>query len=141
MLSKDEWDANRAFDMSRYADGGEAADVSFLVSRQVWERLSSTGEDGEQPAGLRPEDIVVGRRMALTPVSADELPEDWDAQIKKMIEVSNNLTEDQRPQFEPIDPAVARAEMKARVDEIPMSAAFMTRLIMALSEKSATAEA
>lgn len=137
MLSKDEWDAERALNMSRYADGGEAADVSFLVSRQVWDSLSSAGEDGEQVAGLRPEDIMVGRRMALTPIPGDELPDGWDAQIEKLIEASHNQQMDQQPQMAERDPEAMRAEMKARVDEIPMSAAFMTRLLMSLSESVA----
>ena len=32
VLSQEEWDAERALGMSRFADGGESADVSFLVS-------------------------------------------------------------------------------------------------------------
>ena len=140
VLSQEEWDAERALGMSRFADGGEPADVSFLVRRDVWNKVTGEGADGEKPAGLRPEDILVGRRMALTPMSADELPDDWDAQIARLAAASENLPADQRPQLEQIDPAVARAEMKAKVDQMPMSAAFMTRLIMSLSE-SALAEA
>ena len=140
VLSRDEWDAERALNMSRYADGGEAADVSFLVSRQVWEGLSSAGEDGEQVAGLRPEDIMVGRRMALTPIAGDGLPDGFKERIDELIRASAALPEDQRPEVKAFDPEAMRAEMKVRVDEIPMSAAFMTRLLISLSE-SVAAEA
>ena len=139
-LSRDEWDAERAFNMSCYADGGEAGDVSFLVSRQAWDRQSAAGEDGEQVAGLRPEDIMVGRRMALTPVAGDELPDGWAERIEKLIEASHNEQMGQQPQMAERDPEAMRAELKARVDEIPMSSAFMTRLLMSLSE-SVAAEA
>ena len=124
VLSQEEWDAERALNMSRFADSGETGDVVFLVRPG---RGEAGAEDGDaEAAGLRPEDILVGRRMALTPISADELPDDFKERMDELVRAFAELPEDKKLQQEARDPETVRAELIARIDEIPMSSAFMT---------------
>ena len=128
VLSAEEWEAERTLNKSRFIDSGELPDVAFIARRG---RDDGSAEAGE---GLRPEDFLVGRKVELETVPASELPDDWSERFAELRRASDGLPPDQQPKVQKLDPETVRADMIAEIEAMPMSAAFMTRLLMALSE-------
>lgn len=121
-LSRDEWDAERAFGMAGFLDTGA------LPGQMIFARVGADDND------LAPDDFVVGRALKLEPVAMDQLPEDLKARLEEMKALAAQF----EPQVKPPSPAEERAELRNKLDAIPMSAAFMTRLIALLGEAGRT---
>jgi len=139
VLSAEEWDAERTLNMSRFIDGGELPDIVIIArprSENGLTTVGTSGGDGTEPAprGLRPEDFLVGRKVDLEAVPIEDLPEDWAEQMAEIKRLTEQAPEDEPPQMAVLDPETMRADMIARIEAMPMSATFMTRLIMSLSE-------
>jgi uncharacterized protein YbjT (DUF2867 family) len=118
-LSQAEWDAERAINMASWLDTGESPPAVFIVR-----------QNAEQGA-LKPEDFVVGRAMKLdSSLKVEDMPEDLREQMEKIKARMDELA----PEVTVKTTEQVRAEAAAKVQTTPMSSAFMTRLIMSLSE-------
>ena len=115
-VSKDELDADRAINMATFLDTGELPDTIVMARG---------GSDG---ALRSPEDFMVGRAAKLEAVPASELPDDWQENFRKV----KDIVEKANPELKSGTLPDGRAEIAAKLADIPMSNAFMTRLALML---------
>ena len=139
VLSEAEWDAERTLNMSSWVDTRQMPDIAFIARTRSMDGLSTVAVPGEEeaPAGLRPEDFIVGRRVALELVAAEDLPDDWSAQLAELKRVTESLPEEEQPQLAVLDEATVRADMLDTIKAQPMTATFLTRLLMSLGGETA----
>lgn len=146
VLSDDEWSAERALSMSAWADSGDMPEIALIARTTSLSNVTNPSgltkidiptENGADesaepaPEGLRPEDFMVGRLLSASLNPTTEIPQeiaDRLAELKR----ADGLPMDDQPSAPILDPETVRQDVMARVENTPMSSAFMVRLLMSL---------
>lgn len=121
LLSKEEWQAERAMAQSRYLDSAnEPAGVVYAIHKNGdWDYLS-------------PEDVSAGRRLTgLKLVAPEDMPPEMRERMEEVREMSKKITSD--PDYKAPPTAEQReAAIRNNVLNTPLAGAFGSRLLAQL---------
>lgn len=131
VLSKSEWDAEKAMRQTRWLMGEAQDDDPVFIVRM-----------GANEEALRREDIAGGRAMRLkvTPIPWDQLPAD----VREEIEAHRKALAEYRkthPAPTPLTPEERRQQVTAKLLSTPLDTSYMTRLLAQLSASIAASRA
>lgn len=123
VLSKSEWDAEKAMRQTRWLMGEARDDDPVFIVRM-----------GANEAALRREDIAGGRAMRIkaTPIPQDQIPaevrEEMEAHAKALAEYRQT-----HPVPTPLTPEERRQQVTAKLLGTPLDSSYLTRLLAQLS--------